>query len=170
MASSTAVDSSRKLAHVPGLQCFRRGSSVSGMRKYAGQCHCGAIGFEYLTALPPPEWSIRACQCDFCRAHDALSTSDPGGELRLFAAVPDALQRYRFALKTADFLLCRHCGVYIGAVIETPSGAYGIVNTHALAEAPDDLAAAMPISYDGESSGERVGRREDRWTPVSRLP
>lgn len=140
------------------------------MRDYAGQCHCGAIGFEYRTAIPPSRWSIRACQCAFCRAHDALSTSDPAGEIRWVTGTPDALQRYRFALKTADFLLCRRCGVYIGALIETPSGAYGIINTHALADTPTDLAAPAPISYDGEASGERVGRREDRWTPVSRLP
>jgi len=32
------------------------------MTIYAGQCHCGAIGFRFLTAMPPSNWAIRACQ------------------------------------------------------------------------------------------------------------
>lgn len=137
---------------------------------YEGSCHCGAIGFTYRTEKNPEEWSIRACQCSFCRAHDALSTSDPAGQIGFTAARPDLLQKYRFGLKTADFLLCRECGVYAGAVIETDCGAFGIVNVHALREAPANLAAIAPISYDDEDVSGRVSRREDRWTPVTEIP
>lgn len=140
------------------------------MTTYSGSCHCGSIGFEYSTGLAPPEWSIRACQCVFCRAHDALSTSDPAGSMSFTASNADMLQRYRFAMMTADFLLCRNCGVYIGAVIQTDSGDYGILNTHALVNAPDDIAAVEPISYDSEDKSGRVGRRETRWTPVQSVP
>ena len=142
---------------------------MSGI-EYRGGCHCGAIGFRFHTQIAPPDWSIRACQCRFCRLHDALSTSDPGGSLEFVAARPELLQRYRFALRTADFLLCRDCGVYIGAVIETDQGSYGIINTHALAEQPEDIAAVQPISYDGEETPGRVSRREERWTPVPGVP
>ena len=137
---------------------------------YAGGCHCGAIGFRFRTAVDPSAWSIRACQCRFCRQHDALSTSDPKGSVEYLSARPESLQRYRFALRTADFLLCRECGVYIGAVIESEQGRFGIINTHALAEQPADLAATQPISYDAENTGGRVQRREERWTPVTDVP
>lgn len=137
---------------------------------YEGSCYCGAIGFRYSPSVPPGDWSIRACQCRFCTAHDALSTSDPKGALEFFANEPDHLQRFRFALKTADFLLCRECGVYIGAVIETPNGIFGIINTHALNETPDDIAEVGAISYEGEDSSGRVSRREERWTPVTAVP
>lgn len=137
---------------------------------YEGRCHCGAIAYEYSTRLPPNQWSVRACQCRFCRAHDALSTSDPNGELRFVSEDSSQLQRYRFALKTADFLLCRNCGVYIGAVIETDSGRFGIVNTHSLAPAPETMASVAPISYEGEGTGGRITRREERWTPVTAVP
>ena len=140
------------------------------MTSYAGQCFCGSIGYEYQTAIAPPDWSIRACQCAFCRAHDALSTSDSAGTLLFTAANPDNLQRYRFAMRTADFLLCRECGVYIGAVIETDSGRYGIINTHSLASMPADIADVAPITYDSEDKQGRVGRRETRWTPVAGVP
>ena len=137
---------------------------------YEGSCHCGAIGFSYHTDLRPSRWSIRACQGSFCLAHDALSTSDPAGRLEFSASSPDQLQRYRFGLGTADFLLCRNCGIYIGAAIESPNGCFGIINTHALTEPPDRLATAVPISYDNENTEGRVSRRGERWTPVGKLP
>ena len=137
---------------------------------YTGSCHCGAIGYDYSTAMLPEEWSIRACQCAFCRAHDALSTSDPQGRITFSTNDPSLLQRYRFALRTADFLLCHNCGVYIGAVIETGSGRFGIVNTHSLTPVPENIAAVAPISYDSEDTSGRVSRREERWTPVTGVP
>ncbi len=137
---------------------------------YAGSCYCGAIGFTYRSGIKPERWSIRACQCSFCRAHDALSTSDPAGQIAFVASRPAMLRKYRFGLMTADFLLCKDCGVYIGAVIESSGGAYGIVNVHALQETPTNLAATAPISYDSEDIGGRVSRREQRWTPVIEIP
>ena len=137
---------------------------------YSGSCHCGSIGYTYETAVPPEEWSIRACQCAFCRAHDALSTSDPRGRIAFSANDPLRLQRYRFALMTADFLLCRNCGVYIGAVIDTDSGRFGIINTHSLTPVPENIAVVAPITYDSEDTSGRVSRREERWTPVSAVP
>ena len=137
------------------------------MTDYTGHCHCGAIGFSYASALAPANWSIRACQCRFCRMHDALSTSDPDGSLQFHCANPDALQRYRFALRTADFLLCRECGVYIGAAIDVEGRQFGIINTHALDEPPADMAEVGAISYDDEDVSGRVERRAERWTPVT---
>jgi hypothetical protein len=138
--------------------------------EYTGSCHCGSIGFTYCTGISPPDWSVRACQCSFCRAHDALSTSDPDGELAFAAGHPDDLQRYRFGYGTADFLICRRCGVYIGATIESPNGRFGIINTHALKDSPADIAPAAPIRYDEENTEGRISRRGQRWTPVSALP
>ncbi len=137
---------------------------------YFGSCHCGAIGFTFRTAIKPPDWSIRACQCSFCRAHDAQSTSDPAGQISFIASRLESLQKYRFGLHTADFLLCRECGVYIGAVIASTGNAFGIVNVRALKETPDDLANIAAISYDTEDVDSRVSRREERWTPVIEVP
>ena len=123
-----------------------------------------------MTDVTPARWSVRACQCAFCRKHDALSTSDPSGSLEFACDDPDSLKRYRFALRTADFLLCRECGVYVGATIETPTGRFGIINTHALDALPEDVADVGAISYDGEDETGRVRRREERWTPVTAVP
>ena len=137
-----------------------------GIEVYSGSCHCGAIGFSYRTQQPPPSWNVRACQCSFCRAHAGLTTSDPSGSIEFREHRADALQRYRFGLRVTDFLLCRICGVYIGAEIETRAGRFGVINIHALRPAPEGLGPAVAMEYGSESTAERVVRREKRWTPV----
>lgn len=132
---------------------------------YSGQCHCGAIGFTYSTDLAPGSWSVRECQCSFCRAHGARCTSDSAGSVQFSFPKPDDLVRYRFALRTADFLLCRRCGVYIGSVITTTRGSFGIVNLNTFV-APAGIAGSEAFRYDGESVEGRVSRREENWTPV----
>ena len=112
---------------------------------HTGSCHCGAIGFTYSTGIQPDCWSIRSCQCSFCRAHGALSTSDPAGRIAFIASKPESLQKYRFGLRTADFLVCRDCGVYIGAVIESSDNAFGIINVRTLRETPPKLAETAAI-------------------------
>jgi hypothetical protein len=80
----------------------------------------------------------------------------------------DLLERYRFGLKTADFLLCKRCGVYVGAQIETAHGAFGIINTLTLTPVPDGLRVPAPAEYGSESSDERIRRREQKWTPLEK--
>lgn len=79
------------------------------------------------------------------------------------------LGRYRFALKTADFLLCRRCGVYVGAQIDSAHGAFGIINTLAVTPVPAGLPVPAPADYSSESPGGRIERRERRWTPLERV-
>lgn len=138
-------------------------------RSYEGRCHCGAIGFRYRTEIPVERWSVRACQCSYCRAHDALSSSDPQGELGFLEHETGFLQHYRFGGKTADFLICGRCGVYIGAQMRTEDRVLGIINVRALRDAPAGLPAATPMSYEGEDVATRRDRRLARWTPMARL-
>ena len=133
---------------------------------FAGGCHCGAVEVRFETRKAPRDWIIRACQCAFCRKVDALSTSDPDGTIEFFAHPPDALHRYRFDSRTADFLICARCGVYVGATMETPGGRLGIVNVRALHPRLDGLPAAQPMNYDGESTAQRTERRQQRWSPA----
>ena len=139
------------------------------LRNFKGSCHCGALGFSFQTALPVAKWSVRACQCGFCRTHGALTTSDPGGRLIFHVSDVDLLERYRFSLKTADFLLCKRCGVYVGAQIETAHVAFGTINTLTMMPVPVGLPVAALADYSSESSNERVERREKRWTPLEKV-
>ena len=142
---------------------------TSSLQAFEGRCHCGALGFTFETALPPGRWSVRACGCGFCRAHGALTTSDPTGRLTFRVRERRLLQRYRFGLRTADFLLCRDCGVYVGAQIAAPEGAFGILNVLALTPLPQELPAAAGADYGAESTSQRIARRSARWTPLEKL-
>jgi hypothetical protein len=139
---------------------------TSSLLRFTGRCHCGALGVTFQTALSPPQWKIRACQCRFCRNHGALTTTDPAGRLAFHASDAGLLQRYRFDTGTAEFLLCRRCGVYLGAQITTSRGVFGTLNTRVLEPAPAGLPAAVPADYGSESTSERISRREQRWTPL----
>ena len=93
--------------------------------------------------------------------------SDPAGALKFAADYPDSIGRYRFALKTTDFIICRRCGGYLGAIISTPSGQYGIANVNALIASQEGLPQPTTSDYDGESPEARIQRRVAGWTPVA---
>lgn len=136
-------------------------------RDYLIRCHCGALSARYETVLPVERWSVRACQCSFCRAHDALSVSDPAGKLEFRAAQSERLQRYRFGSGITEFLICCACGVYIGARLAREHGDFGIINARALVPIPLELPTAMPMNYAGESARDKQTRRTVRWTPLT---
>lgn len=134
---------------------------------YQGSCHCGALSYAYQTDLPPDEWSIRACQCSFCRAHGARSTSDPHGAVAFHVQQPERLRRYRFGHGVTEFLICAHCGVYVGAVAEISGSLFAIINVNALRPLPAGLKDAAPANHEGESAQMRGERRRKRWTPCA---
>jgi hypothetical protein len=132
---------------------------------YLGSCHCQAIGFELQTRLPTSAWSVRACQCRFCRSHAARYTSDPAGAVRFVLAEPAQLSRYRFGLHSADFFVCRTCGVFIASVMSSPRGSFATLNVNTI-QPSVDVSLAEPKSYEAEALEERIARREGLWTPV----
>jgi hypothetical protein len=138
------------------------------MFEYLARCHCGMLTARYSTEKPPVKWPVRACQCSFCRAHGALSTSDPMGKLQFRCSRPELLQRYRFSTGTAEFLLCRECGVYVGAQMPSDGARFGILNTLTLNPVPADLRGPEAMNYDGETAESRRARRAARWTPLVR--
>ena len=139
-------------------------ADVISVRHFAGSCHCGAIRFTFSSRLGPESWRIRACQCRFCRPHHARTTSDPEGQVSFQIDDDAKLQRYRFALQTADFLVCRVCGVYVAAVVASPLGRFATLNVNTIDGV--STADAAPTSYDGETPDQRQERRMRQWTPV----
>lgn len=139
------------------------------MAIYEGSCHCGGVTVAFETAVPPGDTPVRACQCSFCRKHDTRTVSDPEGQARFTERSAGALQRYRFGLGTADYIVCGRCGVYLGAAMtEDEGGGYAIVNSRALDNSSAFAGPAQPVVYDGESVEERIARRRARWTPLAR--
>ncbi len=131
-----------------------------------GGCHCGNIRIAYRSGTAPGETRIRACQCSFCRKHGARAVSDPGGRAEIEIRDADDLRRYRFGLGTAEFFLCRQCGVYVGAVMEDAGGVWSTLMVNAF-DAPEGFTqAAVPVEYGDEDEAARRERRRRNWTPT----
>lgn len=128
---------------------------------HTGRCRCGAVEVAFETDAPIERWSTRACSCSFCRQHDSVAVTDPRGRLTIRGG-EGALSRHRFGLKTADFVLCSRCGVFVAAVMDD---AYATLNALVLDDAAR-LPAPTSVSYDGETSDDRIARRRARWTPA----
>ena len=76
------------------------------------------------------------------------------------------VERYRFGSRTADYLVCRRCGVYVAALCEMGAGLRAVVNVNAL----DDRAAftrpPSVVDYDGETAEAKLARRAENWMPA----
>ena len=128
-----------------------------------GSCHCGAIWLGFATDQAPAQLPVRMCGCGFCRRHQPRYTSDPGGHVTLRFA-EDAVSRYRFGLRLADFLICRTCGVFVAAA----EPARAVINLCVLERAAELTAAPTAFTgYDDEDVATRTARRARAWTPAT---
>ena len=135
------------------------------MTDLAGHCHCGAIRVDLETPRAAADLPLRACECSFCRRHGAMTTGDPDGHLHIEAA-PGSANRYRFGHGLSDFLICAECGVYVAATQETDAGLIAVLNVRGVDLPGFEGREAQPMTYDGETAGERLARRKARWTPA----
>lgn len=135
--------------------------------KHSGGCHCGNIVVEFETAIDPADVEIRECQCSFCRKHGARAAADPQGSLTIRVKDDAKLHRYMFGFRTAEFFICRECGVYVGSTTRDPDTRRGIVIVNVLDDRKKFTREPQTISYDSEDEDERLQRRNERWTPVS---
>ena len=134
---------------------------------YKGQCHCGALGVELDSDRAPSEQILGACQCSFCRKHNARTFSDPKAHVTIVAREPQRLRRYAFGLRTAEQILCGHCGVYVAMILTEGDRVWSVLNIDALDERAAFTRSAAPRDYEGETRDERVARRKAHWCPTT---
>jgi hypothetical protein len=97
----------------------------------------------------------------------ARTTSDPHGSVDFHAADWSLVQPYRFGTGTAEFLICKRCGVYIGAIDEAASGTRSVININCLEDRAAFTQQPIPVNRDGEAAGDRLARRAANWTPAT---
>ncbi|WP_136658759.1 hypothetical protein [Nitratireductor sp. XY-223] len=134
--------------------------------EHQGGCHCGNISLVFRTDVAPERMVPIACQCVFCRKHNVSAVADPQGRLDIRIGNDADFARYRFGLRTADYLICRRCGVYVAAITaDAPKRALVIVNC--LDSRDRFTTAPMEADYSGETEAERRERRRKGWTPLA---
>ncbi|WP_210214747.1 hypothetical protein, partial [Mesorhizobium sp. M7A.F.Ca.ET.027.02.1.1] len=135
------------------------------MTVHTGGCHCGNIRLEFSTELEPPQTEVRACQCSFCVRHGSRAVADPNGRLVISVKDETQLRRYQFGLRTADYLICRRCGVYVAAIARDDD-ARAIVIINALDDRERFNQEPVRVDFDTENRAQRQARRRTHWTPV----
>lgn len=133
--------------------------------RHLGQCHCGRLKASFESQKSPQKLGVRTCQCDFCRRVGAINISDPEGEV-VIEAKADEMIRYRFALRTADFLICKECGVYIAAVTGEGTNIRSTLNVAGLRMMAFLSIDEAPMQYGAETAERRIARRAEKWTPT----
>ena len=129
-----------------------------------GSCHCQRLQLALRGSLQPNETPPRACDCSFCQAHAAAWVSDPDGELVITASDADALGRYRQGSESAEFLLCRHCGVLVAVVADHAARLHGAVNARCL-DGDTRLGDRQPASPQRLAPEQRRLRWSKLWVP-----
>ena len=127
------------------------------MHQVSGRCHCGNITVQVAMTESPETYRPRACDCEFCRKHGAAYLSDPNGSLRIHVIEPQLMSRYRQGSGAAEMLVCRRCGVLIGALYADASRQLGAINVRVL----DTTAWGSPESVSPKTLTENA--KVDRW-------
>ena len=138
--------------------------SLRQMMILRGACHCGQVEVTLETAMSVMDLPLRACGCSFCRRHGTKAVADPNGRLSI-SAPANGLNRYRFGLRTADYLICRTCGAYVAAVISGNDEERATLNVTATGISELADRRAEQVDYDRESVEGRRARRLTSWTP-----
>jgi hypothetical protein len=128
-----------------------------------GSCHCGNIRFELDWTPDPVEIPARACGCSFCVKHGGVWTSCPSGRLRVAFLRPDRVTPYEFGTRTAQFHVCNDCGIVPLVTSRIEQRVYAVVSVNAFDDVEAGRFRRLPASFDGESEGDRLARRQRNW-------
>lgn len=133
---------------------------------HSGGCHCGNIHVLLQLSKPPEENSVRTCTCSFCRSHAPRMISDPTGALEVSADDWSLVELYRFGTRTADFIICRRCGVFIAVISNLKTAPRAVVNVNCLDDRARFTAPATLHEFQGETLEARTSRRAVNWMPA----
>jgi hypothetical protein len=134
--------------------------------EHRGGCHCGNIHVRLRLSKPPQENPLRACACTFCRGHNTRTVADPAGLFEAWADDWALVEPYRFGSRSADYLVCRRCGIYVAAICEMTVGQRAVVNVNCLDDRASFTQAPNTTDYDGETTAARLSRRASNWMPA----
>lgn len=128
-----------------------------------GSCHCGNVSFELSWEPDPAEIPARACGCSFCVKHGGVWTSNPAGALRVTVENPALLEKYAFGTRTAEFHVCRRCGVVPLVTSDIDGRTYAVVSVNAFNNVDRSKLRVQPMSFEGEETPSRLERRKRNW-------
>ena len=136
--------------------------SVGSVEPLTGGCYCGNIHLTVTLSRERYAVQPRTCDCDFCQKHGAGYVSDPHGSVRIRIKAEREVSRYRQGSDIAELLLCRTCGVLVGALYRDGDQLFGTVNVRAL-DGHADFGANVTVSPKSLSPEEKKARWGQVW-------
>lgn len=128
----------------------------------SASCGCGNICYTATLSIDPKQLSPRRCPCSFCQEHHALYLADPQGTLTFFAKDKDDLQIHTQGEGLANFLICNHCGDFIGLRYDGDDGVYGNINISLLTD-PPPFGEPSDIVLGQSTRGQKIERWKNLW-------
>ena len=130
-----------------------------------GSCRCGNIRVTFDWPSSEPSIPVRACGCSLCTKHRAVWTSHPDGRFGIQVADETQVTRYRFGTRTADFHICRICGVIPIVTCLIEGTQYAVVNVNTFDNVDRSQLVEAAADFEGETAENRLARRRRNWTP-----
>lgn len=137
--------------------------NMSEIHHLNGSCHCKNIQYIFKTTTSPADYSVRKCLCSYCQKKGNRYISDPKGELEIMIKQDESVQRYQFGTRTADFLICKNCGVIPVVTCEIDNQIYAVININSLEKVGDFNRHSQEADFDRESTQNRLQRRKKNW-------
>lgn len=125
-----------------------------------GGCRCGNVTLEVHLSSEPERYNPRACDCNFCREHDAVYVSDPNGSVVVRVEAMSNLKFVQQGHGFAEFIFCAVCEQLIGVRWHQR----GSVNTRAFS-GKTRFGKEIPASPKHLSAEEKVTRWGELWFP-----
>src|SRR5262249_54105876 len=136
-----------------------RGARVS----LAGGCHCGNIRLTLSGIAEGAKLAVRECGCSFCQKHGGLWMGPAGARLSVAIERPAEGTRYAFGTRTADFHVCRVCGVVPVVTSVIAERLYAVVSVRAFEGVAPERLERRAVDFEGEEMSERLARRTRNW-------
>jgi hypothetical protein len=134
-------------------------SAATGVQKYTGGCHCGAIRFE--VSLDPSEPGSR-CNCSICTKTSVTGRIVKPDAFTLLSG-QEHLSTYEWGAKVSKRHFCKVCGVHsfgLGHMAQL-GGDYVSVNLNCLDDFdPNQIPL---IHWDGRHNNWQAGPRGAPW-------
>jgi len=133
-----------------------------------GSCDCRNLRVRAEITTSPEAYRPRACDCDFCFRHGAAYVSDPAGSMQLGVEDRAELGSHRQGSGTAEFLVCRRCGVLVAVIYRADGRVFGAVNHRAL-DRSIRFAEPLAVSPKRLDPTQKTERWREVWFPDVRL-
>jgi hypothetical protein len=138
---------------------MNQNEQVSGLKTYAGSCHCGAVKFEATMDLGQ---GAAKCNCTVCTKVAQLGIIVKPEALRVLEGESE-LSTYEWGAKIGKRFFCKHCGIHCfgRGYLEQVGGAYASINLNTI----DGLDPSLVKTgyFDGRHNNWMAGIRSTPW-------